>query len=75
MKVRVSSYALHVKGGREKAAVLAIPEPGKVRDVLRHLGLLGRKDIITMVNHEDRNMDYLLTEGDEVRVFPALLGG
>jgi sulfur carrier protein ThiS len=62
-------------GARDGAAVLYLPEPSTVADIVERLGIPTALSRIVLVNGHDVEDDRGLRDGDVVDIFPPLAGG
>jgi molybdopterin synthase sulfur carrier subunit len=74
MKVKVKLFAsLRAFGPDEQ--VLEVPEQTTVDDVVRMLKIPVTIRLLRIVNGEHRPADHLLTDGDDLALFPPIAGG
>ncbi len=52
-----------------------LPEGSTLADLVTHLALPGEEVKITFVNGRTQKLDYRLTAGDQVGIFPPVGGG
>ncbi len=54
---------------------VALKQPATLADLIGHLGLPEDQTKLVFVNGRMENTDFLLSDGDEVGVFPPIGGG
>ena len=74
MTVKVKLFASLREFGPEEQ-VMEIPEEGTIEEVVGRLKLPEKIPLLKVVNGEIRKIDYPLSEGDEVALFPPIGGG
>ncbi len=78
MRVNVklfSRFREHLPPEAKGEASLDLPEETTVADLLDHLGIEGRVQLIAVNDEPDTDMGRALHNGDEVRIFPVVVGG
>ena len=78
MEVKVKLYTILKKYGEgklDKDNNISIPEHLTLQDLISHLNIPGRLGKICLVNGYPRDIEYTLSEGDEVKILPLLGGG
>jgi len=58
-----------------EAVVLPIPEGTPLSALLKQISVPEEKIKLTFVNKQQKDVDYLLKDGDQVAVFPPIGGG
>ena len=66
-------YAPHVEVG--KAFELDLPLGSTIADLTRRLQIGPDEIKLTFVNSVQQDADYIIVDGDEVGMFPAIAGG
>jgi sulfur carrier protein ThiS len=70
--LRLSGALKDVVGGREYFEV----EPGRsVRETLASLGIVPDTIALVVVNNEHQSKDYIIQEGDTIRILAVIGGG
>jgi sulfur carrier protein ThiS len=70
--LRLSGALKDVVGGREHFEV----EPGRsVRETLTSLGIVPDTIALVVVNNEHQSKDYIIQEGDTIRILAVIGGG
>ena len=79
MKVEVRLFATlgpyMPKGSEGDRAILEVPEGTTVGQIVGSLGIPPAASAITVVNGHDAPTEHVLTDGDELAMFPPLSGG
>jgi len=71
-KLRLAGHLKDLASGRDEVEV----EAGRsVRDVLTELGIPVEVAALVVVNEEQQTKDYILKDGDQVRVLAVIGGG
>jgi sulfur-carrier protein len=74
MKVKVKLFAsLRTFGPDEQ--VVELPDRTTINDVIRSLKIPGSIRLLRIVNGEHRPADHILTDGDDLALFPPIAGG
>jgi len=71
--IRVNVYFITDKG--EQAEVREMQDNATLKDLIRNLQIQSPDQYIFIVNGKNRLGDYLLDDGDEVKIFIAMAGG
>jgi molybdopterin converting factor small subunit len=74
MKVKIKLFALLRQFGPDEQ-VVELPEGTTIDDVVRSLKLPGTIRLLRIVNGEHRPADHVLTDGDDLALFPPIAGG
>ena len=77
MEVKVKLYTTLKKyreGKLDKDNKISIPEHLTLQDLISHLNIPEKLGKVCLVNGYPRDVEYTLSEGDEVKIL-ALLGG
>jgi sulfur carrier protein ThiS len=77
MEVKVKLYTILKKYGEgklDKDNNISIPEHLTLQDLISHLNIPVRLGKVCLVNGYPRDIEYTLSEGDEVKIL-ALIGG
>ena len=61
--------------GIGEAMEVQLPHGASVRDLVGNLGIPPEEVKLVYVNGRLKNMEYVLSEGDEVGIFPPVGGG
>lgn len=70
--LRLSGGLKDVVGGRDRFDV----EPGRsVREILIGLGIVPDTIALVVVNNEQQSKDYIIQEGDSIRILAVIGGG
>ncbi len=78
MEVKVKLHTILKKygdGKLDKDNNISIPEHLTLQDLISHLNIPEKLGKICLVNGSPRDIDYTLSEGDEVKIFSILGGG
>ncbi|MEE9275147.1 MAG: MoaD/ThiS family protein [bacterium] len=80
MKIRLRLYAgfaekMPSEVDEEGAARLSLDEGARIRDVLDRFQIPHEEAFIVLVNGRHARKDATLSEGEELCVFPAIVGG
>lgn len=79
MRVKVKLYALlrqhHPGPNRSEPLELELPEGARVRDLVPALSLPDKYVKSAFVNNEARDLDWPLSDGDMIGLFPPVVGG
>ncbi len=79
MKIEVrlfSTLARHLPPGTDgRAANLSVPTGATVAQVLAQLGVPLELTKLTFVDSVHRDLDFVLSEGNTISVFPPIAGG
>jgi len=71
-RLRLSGALKDVVGGKDNFEV----EPGRsVRETLTGLGIVPDTIALVVVNDEHQSKDYIIREGDQIRVLAVIGGG
>ena len=54
---------------------IELPKESTLADLVDHLGLPRKKVRVVFVNGRAQQLDYILTPGDEIGIFPPIGGG
>ena len=74
MKVKVKLFAsLRAFGPDEQ--VVELPDSTTIEDVVQILSIPGTIRLLRIVNGEHRPADHVLTDGDDLALFPPIAGG
>jgi len=63
------------EGKLDKDNNLSIPEHLTLQDLISHLNLPERLGKVCLVNGYHRDIEYALSDGDEVKIFSFIVGG
>lgn len=74
MNVKVKLFASLRQFGPDEQ-VMELPEHATIDDVVRSLHFPATIRLLKIVNGEHRPADHLLTDGDELALFPPIAGG
>jgi molybdopterin converting factor small subunit len=78
MEVKVKLYTIlkrYGEGKLDKDNNISIPEHLTLQDLVSHLNIPERLGKVFLVNGYPQDMEYTLSEGDEVKILPILGGG
>jgi len=78
MEVKVKLYSILKKYGEgqlDKDNNISIPEHLTLQGLISHLNIPKRLGKVCLVNGYPRDIEYTLSEGDEVKIFSILGGG
>lgn len=56
-------------------ATIQLPEDATVADLLAHLGITGRVQLIAVNDQPETDRGRVLQDGDRVRILPFVVGG
>ena len=77
MKVNIElmgSLVDYLPGSERGESVLMLKDESTIADLLAHLKIK-RRVIVAVNGDEEKGMEYVLSEGDEVLVFTVISGG
>jgi len=78
MQVQVKLFSLlrqHLPEEARGEAAVELPEGATVDDLVEHLGIVRRIKILTINGERESDRCRPLQEGDNVRIFPFVVGG
>ncbi len=78
MEVKVTLYTIFKKYGEgklDKDNNISIPKHLTLQDLISHLKIPEKLGKICLVNGYPQDIEYTLSEGDEVKILPLLGGG
>ncbi len=78
MEVKVKLYKILKKYGEgklDKDNNISIPEHLTLQDLISHLNIPERLGKVCLVNGYRRDLEYTLSEGDEVKILSVIGGG
>jgi len=78
MEVKVKLYTIFKKYGEgklDKDNNISIPEHLTLQDLISHLNIPERLGKVCLVNGNPRDIEYTLSEGDEVKIVSIIGGG
>jgi sulfur carrier protein ThiS len=78
MRVQVKLFSLLRKHLPEEAkgeATVELPDGSTIEDLVEHLGIVRRIKILTINGERETNRSRPLQDGDNVRIFPFVVGG
>lgn len=78
MEVKVKLYTILKKYGEgklDKDKNISLPEHLTLQDLISHLNMPERFGKICLVNGYPQDIEYRLSEGDEVKILPLMGGG
>jgi len=78
MEVKVKLYTILKKYGEgklDKDNNISIPEHFTLQDLISHLSIPERLGKVCLVNGYPRDIEYTLSEGDEVKILSIMGGG
>jgi sulfur carrier protein ThiS len=70
-----SNFRQHLPRQARGKATVDLPQGATVAVLLRELGIDGRVGMVTVNEEPEPDRQRVLHEGDEVRVFPFVVGG
>jgi sulfur carrier protein ThiS len=70
-----SRFREHLPPEARGRATVTLPEGATVADLLDHLGIVRRVQLVTINGEQESDRTRALREGDEVRIFPFVVGG
>jgi len=77
--VRVQLFSVlreHLPSGSEQGqATLTLPGDATIADLIAHLGIERRVRLIVVNGAQEANRQRLLQDGDQVKLFPSMVGG
>ena len=56
-------------------ATVQVPEAATVADLLAHLGIAERVKLVSINGQRETDLGRILQTGDQVRIFPIVVGG
>ena len=62
-------------GGERGRAVVTLPEGVTIADLMAHLGITRRVRLVVVNGIEEPDRGRPLQEGDQVKLFPTMVGG
>jgi len=62
-------------GGERGRATVTLPEGVTVADLIAHLGIARRVRLVTVNGVQEKDRGRPLQDGDDVKLFPAMVGG
>jgi sulfur carrier protein ThiS len=78
MEVKVKLYIILKKYGEgklDKDNNISLPEHLTLQDLISHLNIPERLGMVFLVNGYPQDIEYTLSEGDEVKILPLIGGG
>ena len=78
MQVQVRLFSRlreHLPREARGAATVQMPEAATVADLLAHLGIVARVKLISINGQRETDLGRALQDGDQVRIFPIVVGG
>ena len=78
MEVKVKLYTILKKYGEgklDKDNHISIPEHFTLQDLISHLNIPEKLGKVCLVNGYPRDIEYTLSEGDEVKILSLIGGG
>lgn len=79
MQVHIHLFSIlreHLPPGSERGrATVALPEGATVADLVAHLGITRRVRLVVVNGVQEENPQRSLAEGDQVKLFPTMVGG
>jgi sulfur carrier protein ThiS len=78
MKIRVHLYTILKKYGEgkiEEDNTLCLPEPTSLSGLMAHLNIPKKPGKTFLVNNRPRSEEYILQDGDIVKIFGYICGG
>jgi sulfur carrier protein ThiS len=78
LEVKVKLYTILKKYGEgklDKNNNISIPEHLTLQDLISHLNIPEKLGKVYLVNGYPRDIEYTLSEGDEVKIFSLVGGG
>ncbi len=78
MEVKVKLYTILKKYGEgklDKDNNISIPEHLTLQDLISHLNIPETLGKVILVNGSPRDIEFTLSEGDEVKILPLMGGG
>lgn len=70
-----SRFREHLPPEARGRATVTLPEDASVADLLEHLGIVRRVQLVIVNGEQEADRTRALREGDEVRIFPFVVGG
>jgi sulfur carrier protein ThiS len=70
-----SRFREHLPPEARGEAAIQLPEDATVGDLLAHLGITGRVQLIAINDRPETDRARTLEDGDSVRIFPFVVGG
>ena len=62
-------------GGERGRAIVTLPESATVADLIAHLGITRRVRLVTVNGVQEADHGRSLQDGDQVKLFPTMVGG
>lgn len=76
VRVTIRLYGeLRSRDSNTNTVILAVNENTKIIELFKKLKLSQEEVFVTLVNGQAHNFEQVLVEGDEVDIFPSLIGG
>jgi sulfur carrier protein ThiS len=70
-----SRFRDHLPRQAHGKATIELPNDATVEHLLAHLGITGRVKLVTINGQTETDRTRILTDGDQVRIFPVVVGG
>lgn len=70
-----SRFRQHLPQEAKGEAYVELPEGATVAQLLEHLEISGRVQLVSVNSKPEPDRDYVLHAGDRVRIFPFVVGG
>jgi sulfur carrier protein ThiS len=70
-----SRFRDHLPRQARGKATIELPNDATVEHLLTHLGITGRVKLVTINGQTETDRTRILTDGDQVRIFPVVVGG
>lgn len=65
----------HLPRETHGGTTVEVPEAATVADLLAHLGVVERVKLISINGQRETDLDRILHAGDQIRIFPIVVGG
>ncbi|MEK7448299.1 MAG: MoaD/ThiS family protein [Planctomycetota bacterium] len=77
MKIKLGGYGIlkNYVGPPENAREIELPQAKSLKDILQEMGIPDGMVMLISVNDEQKNLDYVPQEGDEIKLVPPVSGG
>jgi sulfur carrier protein ThiS len=70
-----SRFREHLPREAKGETTIELPDDATVDALLAHLGITGRVQLITINEQPETDRLRVLSDGDDVRIFPVVVGG
>lgn len=70
-----SRFREHLPAGTRGEAIIELPPGTTIAGLLDHLGISARVHLISVNDRPEPDRDRILHEGDNIRIYPFVVGG